>query len=338
MRIIYMKHACHVCLKELESLFDLRRHISTIQNKSMPPKDTDGNKTKSLNGIIIITESAPIAVPYRVCLSLWTFHSGFESLKKHMAIHKTQSDVASISIKTRKCFVFFRNGSRALHQPRVPKAFIVRAKTTCKTAKCGQANIVSLKQYPTFYNMLNQALDVELSNLPRFLCSFAQPGNIATYPIILMKVILFVLADVCSEWHSHEYYQSSDHRQLLGFQWCEIPIKEHVEFTIDPYSWIRTATVKYHDGLSYDMNGYSRRIMIGGYKQTKVRHADVPNTFNNCVSWMEVFELMAYLFTFLQEQETIMQTIKKRKVVEGLVKYTDRALHISNEIKDRPIS
>jgi hypothetical protein len=145
---------------------------------------------------------------------------------------------------------------------------------------------------------------------------------------------------------------------------------------------MRTATVKYHDGLGYDMNGYSRLIMegssrnitkenidhtqedtvkalyssieilnafvrrhaaalfsslctvlsfslqcvcttitlsttkmdytnIGGYIQTEVRHADVPNTFNNRVSWMEVFELVAYLFTSLREQETIMQTIKK---------------------------
>lgn len=160
---------------------------------------------------------------------------------------------------------------------------------------------------------------------------------------------------------------------------------------------MRTATVKYHDGLDYDMNEYSRLIIegssrnitkenidhtqedmvkalyssieilnafvcrhaaasfsslcttinlsttkmgytsIGDYIQTEVRHADIPNTFNNRVSWMEVFELVAHLFTSLREQETIMQTIKKEISGIFLVKDTDRALHVLNEISDRPL-
>ncbi|KAI9473538.1 MAG: hypothetical protein EXX96DRAFT_309868 [Benjaminiella poitrasii] len=250
--------------------------------------------------------------------------------------------------------------------------------------------MVSLKQYPTAYNMLKQ----ELPNLPRFLWSFTQSGDITAHDATLTKIIQFVLTDFCSKCYRYAYYQPKyertywidrvvpilqcfgDHSQLLGFQWCEIPTDEQVEFIIDPNSWMRTATVKYHDGLGCDMNGYSRLIMegssssitkenidhtqedtvkalyssieilnafirrhaaasfsslctvlsfslqcvcititlsttkidytnIGGYIQTEVRHADVPNTFNDRVSWMEMFELVAYLFTSLREQETI---------------------------------
>ncbi|CEP13584.1 hypothetical protein [Parasitella parasitica] len=75
---------------------------------------------------------------------------------------------------------------------------------------------------------------------------------------------------------------------------------------------------------------------IGSYIQSKVRHADVPNTFNDRETWMEVFERVAYQFTSLREQETIMQTIKKENSGIVLVKDTDRALHVLEEINDRP--
>ncbi|KAI7890752.1 uncharacterized protein EV154DRAFT_481880 [Mucor mucedo] len=210
--------------------------------------------------------------------------------------------------------------------------------------------------------MQNQAFDVELPKLPRFPCSFAQPDDITAHITILMKVIKFVLTDVCRESQRHAYYR--------------LTYEEHVEFTIDPNLSKRSATAKYHDGLGYDMNGYSRLIMerlnrniakknidygqentgkswpsyidvlnvfvrcraagsfsnlctvlslslqcvctiitlsttkidkknIGDYIQTEVRHGVVPNTFNNCLSWMEVFKLVEYLFSPLPEHETI---------------------------------
>lgn len=200
-----------------------------------------------------------------------------------------------------------------------------------------------------------------------------------------------------------------DHSQSFGFQWCEIPTEEHVEFTIDPNSWMRTATVKCHDGLDYDMDGHGRLIMegssrsitkediehtqggtvkalyasieilnsfvrhhaavsflslcsvvsfslqcicttitlsttsmdynkIGGYIQTEVRYADVPNTFDNRASWMEVFELLAYMFTSLREQQSILETVEKES--SGLVHVGDiyRGLHVLAEVSDFPPS
>ncbi|KAI9023643.1 hypothetical protein CLU79DRAFT_701410, partial [Phycomyces nitens] len=35
-----------------------------------------------------------------------------------------------------------------------------------------------------------------------------------------------------------------DQSQFLGFQWCEIPTKEHVELAIDPYTRMKTTPIK----------------------------------------------------------------------------------------------
>ncbi|KAI7888138.1 uncharacterized protein EV154DRAFT_484450 [Mucor mucedo] len=57
-----------------------------------------------------------------------------------------------------------------------------------------------------------------------------------------------------------------DHSQLLGFQWCEVSTDEHMEFIMDPDTWMRTAGIKYHDGLGYDQESQSRLIMEGSSK------------------------------------------------------------------------
>lgn len=285
--------------------------------------------------------------------------------------------------------------------------------------------MVSLKQYPTAYSMLKQALDVELPSLPHFLWAFAQPDDIMVHDATLVKIVEFILTDFCSECHRNAFYQPKherthwidrvvpifqcfgDHSQLLGFQWCEIPTEEHVEFTIDPNSWMRTATIKYHDGLGYDINGRGRLVMealsssiakedaehtqgdtvkalyasiellnsfvrrhaaasfsnlcsvvsfslqcvcttitlstmnmdynnIGGYIQTEVCYTDVPYTFNNRTSWMEAFEVVAYLFTSFREPLTILKTIKKESSGLVLVKDIDRGLRVLVEVNDLP--
>ncbi|RCH78009.1 hypothetical protein CU097_001256, partial [Rhizopus azygosporus] len=33
------------------------------------------------------------------------------------------------------------------------------------------------------------------------------------------------------------FQELSDHSQLLGFQWREIPIEEHMKFTLDLCTW-----------------------------------------------------------------------------------------------------
>ncbi|CEP09377.1 hypothetical protein [Parasitella parasitica] len=100
--------------------------------------------------------------------------------------------------------------------------------------------------------MLKQPLDVELPNFPRFFWSFAQSGDIMAHDATLTRIIQFVLTDLCSKCHRYAYYQAKyermywidrvvpilhcfgDRSQFLGFQWCEVPTDEHVEFTIDP--------------------------------------------------------------------------------------------------------
>ncbi|KAI8883835.1 hypothetical protein K501DRAFT_183669, partial [Backusella circina FSU 941] len=76
---------------------------------------------------------------------------------------------------------------------------------------------------------------------------------------------------------------------------------------------------------------------IGGYIQIEVRHANIPNNYNNHVSWIVAFELVAYLVTSLREQETILETIKKENSGIALVEDIDRALHVLDETNDQPL-
>ncbi|KAI9004836.1 hypothetical protein CLU79DRAFT_777938 [Phycomyces nitens] len=149
-----------------------------------------------------------------------------------------------------------------------------------------QTNHMSLKQFPVAYSMLKQALDTELVKLPYFLWTFTQPDNIATDDRILLNIIQYVLTDFCNKCYRNVFYQPKyersfwidrvtpifqtfgDQSQLLGFQWCEIPTEEHVEFTIDPNTWMRTTPIKYHDGVGYDINCHSRLVMEGSSSST----------------------------------------------------------------------
>ncbi|KAG1473437.1 hypothetical protein G6F56_000950 [Rhizopus delemar] len=156
----------------------------------MPPKEADDNYSSSLNGEIIMNENTPDAVPHYACPSCWTCHSDFEWIKKHMFTDETQGNISSIPIKTKKGAFFFRDTSTALHPPKRPRItseniftlspvatiinpynehLLSEQKRFARQQIADQANMVSLKQYPTAYNMLKQALDVELPNLPHFL-------------------------------------------------------------------------------------------------------------------------------------------------------------------------
>ncbi|CEG84516.1 hypothetical protein RMATCC62417_18307 [Rhizopus microsporus] len=441
-KLIYLKHACHICQKEFKTPFSLRRHVSSLHSKSLRPKDSDG--CYSLDGAIITNVKTQEAIPHYACPSCWTYHSDFEWMKKHISSHEIQNNTAGIPIETKKDTYIFRDASTPLHPPKRPKItgenistlspiinivnssnvhLSTEQKNLARQNIIDQVNMTSLKEYPTAFNMLKQALNVALEELPHFLWTYTMPNDTTDYDKTLSKIVKFVLTDFSSKCHRNPYYQPKyertywidrvvpilqcfgDHSQLLGFQWCEIPLEEHAEFTIDPNSWMRTATVKYHDGLGYDLNGHGRLIMegssrsitkediehtqgdtvkalyasieilnsfvrrhaaasflslcsivsfslqcvcttitlsttsmdynkIGGYIQTEVRYADVPNTFDSRASWMEVFELLAYMFTSLREQKKILETIKKES--SGLVHVNDidRGLHVLAEVND----
>ncbi|KAI8394215.1 uncharacterized protein BYT42DRAFT_34980 [Radiomyces spectabilis] len=61
---------------------------------------------------------------------------------------------------------------------------------------------------------------------------------------------------------------------------------------------------------------------VGAYVRSDVRSADVPLIFQNRASWMDVFELIAYLYTSLREQETILEQIMKES--SGLIPVDDQ--------------
>lgn len=269
------------------------------------------------------------------------------------------------------------------------------------------------------HTALKQALDVELSKLLSFLWMFTQSNDTMSHDATLVKIIQFVLTDFCSK--CYPFFQLKNehplwidrivpiflifgnHSQLLGFQWCDVPTEEHVEFTIGSNTWMRTATTKYRDGLEYDINSRSRLVMegssnstseeniehtqedtvktlyasienlnsfirrhcsasfsslcsvvsfsvpcvcntitlstttmdcnnVGAYIQTEVRSAEIPLTFQNRLSRMYVFELVAYLYTSLREQEAILETIMKESAGLIPLKDTDRGLRVLAEI------
>ncbi|EIE85694.1 hypothetical protein G6F46_002002 [Rhizopus delemar] len=353
-----------------------------------------------------------------------------------------QHDIVSIPIKTKKDIFHFRDATSFLRTPKRPKITtesisILSSITTiispynahlspghkrfANQQLIDQTNHVSLKQFPVAYLMLKQALETELASLPHFIWTFTQPDNIATDDVLLLKTIQFVLTDFCNKCHRNAFYQPKyersywidriipifqtfgDQSQLLGFQWCEIPTEEHVEFTIDPDTWMRTTPIKYHDGVGYDINGCSRLVMegsssstlkedvdhtqddtiktlyasieiltsflrryatasfsslcsvvsyslqcvcttitlsttildpdnVGSYIQKEMRSVDIPLTFNKCHLWMQVFELVAYLFTSLREQEIILEKVMKESSGVIEIKDEERGLHILNGI------
>lgn len=61
---------------------------------------------------------------------------------------------------------------------------------------------------------------------------------------------------------------------------------------------------------------------------------DIPLTFHNCHLWMQVFELAAYLFASLREQEVILENVMKESSGVIEIRDEDRAMHILNEIID----
>jgi hypothetical protein len=111
-------------LQKFKSMFNSRRHISFIHNKSLPPKDADGSYESSLNGGFTVKMNTPDIVAYYACPSCpscWTFPSDFDWIKKHISTHETQHNVPSIPIKTKKNELLFRDASTALHSPKRPK-------------------------------------------------------------------------------------------------------------------------------------------------------------------------------------------------------------------------
>lgn len=353
-----------------------------------------------------------------------------------------QHDIVSIPIKTKKDIFHFRDATSFLRTPKRPKIttesiFILSSITTiispynahlspghkwfANQQLIDQTNHVSLKQFPVAYLMLKQALETELASLPHFIWTFTQPDNIATDDVLFLKTIQFVLTDFCNKCHRNAFYQPKyersywidrvipifqtfgDQSQLLGFQWCEIPTEEHVEFTIDPDTWMRTTPIKYHDGVGYDINGCNRLVMegsssstlkedvdhtqddtiktlyasieiltsflrrhatasfsslysvvsyslqcvcttitlsttildpdnVGSYIQKEMRSVDIHLTFNKYHLWVQVFELVAYLFASLREQEVILEKVMKESPGVIEVKDEERELHIFNGI------
>ncbi|KAG0180111.1 hypothetical protein DFQ28_001709 [Apophysomyces sp. BC1034] len=122
-----------------------------------------------------------------------------------------------------------------------------------------RANLVAFKQYPTAHSLLVEAMDVLLPPLPRFLWTFENDTSTSSDYATFIKIIQCVLTD---------FYTLGDHSQLLGFQWCEIPTEVHAEFAIDPTTWKRSISNKFHDGLGYDSNNRSRLIMEGSSTYT----------------------------------------------------------------------
>ncbi|KAI7906231.1 uncharacterized protein BX663DRAFT_499331 [Cokeromyces recurvatus] len=159
-------------------------------------------------------------------------------MKNHMSTHETQHYVSSIPVKTKKDTYLFRDASSALHPPKRPKitsenistlspvATIINPynehlspehKHLAKQQFTDQENMVSLKQYPTTYNMLKPALDAELPNLPHFLWTFVQPNDIMAHNATLIKIIQFVLTDFCSKCHCNAFYQSKFERTCYDY-------------------------------------------------------------------------------------------------------------------------
>ncbi|KAG1036903.1 hypothetical protein G6F43_012961 [Rhizopus delemar] len=327
-----------------------------------------------------------------------------------------QHDIVSIPIKTKKDIFHFRDATSFLRTPKQPKI------TT--------ESISILSSITTIISPYNAHLSPGHKRkrwrrnwraYPHFIWTFTQPDNIATDDVLLLKTIQFVLTDFCNKCHRNAFYQPKyersywidrvipifqtfgDQSQLLGFQWCEIPTEEHVEFTIDPDTWMRTTPIKYHDGVGYDINGCNRLVMegsssstlkedvdhtqddtiktlyasieiltsflrrhatasfsslysvvsyslqcvcttitlsttildpdnVGSYIQKEMRSVDIPLTFNKYHLWMQVFELVAYLFASLREQEVILEKVMKESPGVIEVKDEERGLHIFNGI------
>ncbi|KAI9004577.1 hypothetical protein CLU79DRAFT_852746 [Phycomyces nitens] len=134
-----------------------------------------------------------------------------------------------------------------------------------------------------------------------------------------------------------------DQSQFLGFQWCEVPTKEHVGLAIDPDTRVQTTPIKYYVGVGttysilttpYHFNVFESLFCcvifpavlldpdnIGSYIKTEMRSVDISLTFNNCHLWMQDFELVAYLSASLQEQQVILkkQNKKDMKEISGVI-------------------
>ncbi|KAG1451424.1 hypothetical protein G6F56_008092 [Rhizopus delemar] len=420
--LVYLTYVCYKCKspsKVFKTPSNLRRHLmSPAHCEALPPRPVRGvyaSATGKTN-VVVVDDAVKEAVEYYGCTSCWLIHPDLNWMSNHIADSHEPINKNDIAISTTKDIFHFRPASVKPASKRVKITDeIVSALSPILTIIkddliLDQTNLLSLNLYPTAYNLLVNALKVHLPDLPRFLWTFEHKNNIDRDDAIFVKTIQCVLTDFYSKSQRNPHYQPKyertfwidrvipifqalgDHSQLLGFQWCEIPTEEHMEFTLNPCTWKRNAANKYHDGLGYDDDNRNRLIMEGSsryndkesiehskddtikiihtsielldsmikrhilasfanlcriksfsvqcicttitlsttsldpenpgsYIHTEVRFADIPTKYNNRASWASVFELLAYLFFSLREQEMILDTVNNES--NGLIQVVD---------------
>ncbi|KAF9408056.1 hypothetical protein BGZ76_005943, partial [Entomortierella beljakovae] len=160
-----------------------------------------------------------------------------------------------------------------------------------------QHSLHSLKAYPVAFKMLCDAMDVPRETLPAFLWKFDISDECMVHDRQLVDVIRHVLTEFSSKCKRPAEFCSisertfwidriqpifqhfGDQTGLLGFEWCETPIKEQIESERTPQDW-RAAGALMVDGRAYDKHDRNIMVMESSGTQKKER---VVHTINDTV-------------------------------------------------------